>query len=394
MLAIITFIIVLGLLVFVHEAGHFVVAKRAGMGVEEFGFGFPPRIIGIQKVDGRWRVMSRKPIADSRKQVAGGPTSTIYSLNWVPLGGFVRITGENGGDTNDPRSFSAKPRWQRALVLVAGVAMNVVLAVSLFTAVYLFGAPQVLDGLPPGAKVRNQHTAIVGVLKDGPAVAAGFQPGDSVIAIDGQSFVNVLAVQQYIREHTDRSLRITIEREGDQRVIDVQPALLPGGTVTGIGVQLVEVGTVRFPPHLALWYGIRTTGNVMVDILKALGGLFRGLVVDHAVTVDIAGPVGIAVMTGQVVRLGFIHLLQFTAVLSANLALLNVFPFPALDGGRLFLLGIEAIRRRALTRKIENAIHAAGFIVLLLLVVAVTYRDIVVFGGGILGSLKAAVGLE
>ncbi|MDP3771016.1 MAG: site-2 protease family protein, partial [bacterium] len=178
MLAIITFIIVLGLLVFVHEAGHFVVAKRAGMGVEEFGFGFPPRIIGIQKVDGRWRLVPRN--SSTRN------SSTIYSLNWVPLGGFVRITGENGGDTNDPRSFSAKPRWQRALVLVAGVAMNVVLAVSLFTAVYLFGAPQVLDGLPPGAKVRNQHTAIVGVLKDGPAVAAGFQPGDTVVAIDGQ----------------------------------------------------------------------------------------------------------------------------------------------------------------------------------------------------------------
>lgn len=385
MLAIITFILVLGLLVFVHEAGHFIVAKRAGMGVEEFGFGFPPRIIGIQKVDGRWRIVPRNSPLATRH-------STIYSINWVPLGGFVRITGENGGDADDPRSFAARPRWQRAFVLVAGVAMNVVLAVALFTTVFVIGAPQVLDGIPSGAKVRNQHAAIVGVLKDGPAIAAGFQPGDTIVAIDGQSFADIHAVQQYIREHTDRALEVTIEREGDRRAITVQPALLPGGTVTGIGVQLVEVGTVRFPSHLALWYGIRTTGNVMVDILRAFGGLFRGIVVDHAITVDIAGPVGIAVMTGQVVRLGFIHLLQFTAVLSANLALLNVFPFPALDGGRLFLLGIEAIRRRALTRKIENAIHAAGFIVLLLIVVVVTYRDIVTFGGGIVSSIRSSVG--
>jgi len=391
MLAILVFILILGLLVFVHEAGHCIAAKRAGMGVEEFGFGFPPRLIGVQRVSGKWRMVrgggsSRKPSTINHQP------PTIYSLNWIPLGGFVRITGESGGDADDPRSFAAKPRWQRAIVLVAGVAMNLVLAIVLFTAVYSLGAPQVIDDLPPGATIRDRRTSIIGVLRDGPAAGAGVQSGDAITAIDGESFTDIRGVQQYIGAHADQDLRITVDRNGQSREFTLRPAPLPGVERPGIGVQLVEVGTVRFPLHLAAWQGVRATGFVIAEILRALGGLVRGLVVERAVTVDVVGPVGIAVMTGQVVSLGFVHLLQFTAVLSANLALLNVFPFPALDGGRLFILLIEAIRRRSIGKRIENAIHAAGFALLLLLVVAVTYHDIAQFGGSIMSSLRSTVG--
>lgn len=385
MLAIITFIIILGLLVFVHEAGHFMVAKRSGMGVEEFGFGFPPRIVGVQKVDGRWRLVPR-----AARTQKGDPT--VYSLNWIPLGGFVRITGESGSDADDPRSFAARPRWQRALVLLAGVGMNLVLTVVLFSAVYSLGAPQVIDDLPPGAAVRDRRTAILGVLRDGPAARVGLQAGDTITAIDGEAFADIRGVQQYIGAHGDQDIRVTVDRSGKSQEFTLRPAPLPGVERTGIGVQLVEVGNVRFPPHLAVWQSIRTTGFVLGEILRSLGGLVRGLVVDRSVTVDVAGPVGIAVMTGQVVQLGFVHLLQFTAVLSANLALLNVFPFPALDGGRLFLLILETIRRRSLGKKLENAIHAVGFAILLLIVVAVTYRDIATFGGGIWSSVKSTIG--
>jgi len=383
--AILVFILILGLLVFVHEAGHFVVAKRAGMNVEEFGFGFPPRIIGVQKVSGRWRVVTRHSSLVTRH-------STIYSLNWVPLGGFVRITGENGADTDDPKNFAAKPRWQRALVDVAGVAMNLVLAIAIFSGIYAVGAPQVLEGLPPGAVVRDRQASIMGVLTGSPAATAGVQPGDVIASVDGRTFTDVTDVQRYIRERGEEEIEIAIDRKGVARTFRVRPGPLPGVEYPGIGVQLVPTGTVRFPPHVAVWYGIRTTGVVIVDILRALGNLVHGLATQRAVTVDIAGPVGIAVLTGQVVQLGFIHLLQFTAVLSANLALLNVLPFPALDGGRLFLLVVEVIRRRSLTRRVENLIHTIGFGILLLLVVAVTYRDIVVFGGSIMSSIRSAVG--
>lgn len=409
MLSLLAFIIILGLLVFVHEAGHFIVAKRAGMTVEEFGFGFPPRIVGIQKRNGRWCMVGRsastpthspsqgkgeknKNFPTSYREGGRGGVGTVYSLNWIPLGGFVRISGENGADTDDPKNFGAKPRWQRAIVLVAGVAMNLVLAIVLFSTVYTIGAPQVLEGLPPGAVVRDRKTSIVGVLKDGPAAAIGITPGDAITAVDGQTFSDVTDVQRYIRERGGQEVAVTIDRSGTSQTFRLRPGPLPGVDHPGIGVQLVPTGTVRFPLHRAVWYGVRTTGGVLVDILRAFGSLFRGLVVEHAVTVDIAGPVGIAVLTGQVVQLGFIHLIQFTAVLSANLALLNIFPFPALDGGRLFLLALEAIRRRSLTKRVENAIHTAGFVVLLLLVVAVTYRDIVVFGGTIMSSMRSAVG--
>ncbi|MBI4434746.1 site-2 protease family protein [Candidatus Uhrbacteria bacterium] len=408
MLAIITFILVLGLLVFVHEAGHFIVAKRAGMGVEEFGFGFPPRIVGFQKRAGRWRIVwgnspspSRSPsqgegeknnFPTSRREGGRGGVGTVYSMNWVPLGGFVRITGENGADTDDPKNFAAKPKWQRAIVLVAGVAMNLVLAVALFSLVYTIGAPQVLEGLPSGAVVRNVKTSIVGVLASGPAATVGIVPGDSITAVDGRAFAALTDVQQYIRERGGQELQVTVDRNGTAQTFAIRPGPLPGVEHPGIGVQLVATGTVRFPLHVAVWYGVRTTGVVIVDILRALGNLVHGLATQRAVTVDIAGPVGIAVMTGQVVQLGFIHLLQFTAVLSANLALLNIFPFPALDGGRLFLLAIEAFRRRALTKRVENLIHTIGFAVLLLLVVAVTYRDLTVFGGSIVSSIRGAVG--
>lgn len=387
MISILAFLAILGLLVFAHEAGHFFAAKRAGMAVEEFGFGFPPRLIGARKVKGKWRVVTRNS-SDRHSS-----TSTIYSLNLIPLGGFVRIAGENGADTDDPRNFGAKPRWQRAVVLVAGVAMNIVLAIVFFSTVYAIGAPQVLEGLPSGAVIRDRKTSIVGVLKEGPAVAVGIKPGDTIIAIDGQSFVEVADVQRYIRERGGQEIRVTIDRNGLAQTLLVRPGPLPGVAQPGIGVQLMATGTVRFPPHFALWYGVRTTGNVIADIIRAFGNLIRGLVIDRAVTVDIAGPVGIAVMTGQVVQLGFIHLLQFTAVLSANLALINVFPFPALDGGRLFLLGVEAIRRRSLSKAIENALHAVGFALLFLIVIAVTYRDIVTFGGDIMSSIKSTVGL-
>lgn len=400
MTAIIAFIVTLGLLVFVHELGHFIAARRSGMDIEEFGFGFPPRLFGVQKIGGKWRIASRESRVESRENDdqailtphAPRPTPTIYSINWIPLGGFVRIAGEDGEEKTNPRSFSARPRWMRAIVLLAGVTMNFLLAITLFSIVGFVGAPQVIDDIPAGATVRKLETRIVGVVKDSPAVAAGIEPGDAIIALDGQTFERWQDVQQYIRAHGEQEIAFVFERDGERREATIRPTTIIGATQPGIGVQLIQTGVVSFPIHRAVWYGVQTTGVVIQEILRNLGTLVRGLVVERRVAVEITGPVGIAVMTGQVVQLGFIYLLQFAAVLSANLALLNVFPFPALDGGRLLFLAIEAIRRRALAARVERIVNTAGFAVLMLLIIAVTYHDILVFGGSIVRAARTAVG--
>ncbi|MBI4433611.1 site-2 protease family protein [Candidatus Uhrbacteria bacterium] len=386
LISVLAFVLVLSLLVFVHEAGHFFAARRAGMGVEEFGFGFPPRLVGVQRVRGRWRW-----VVGNRDHAPTGQ-STIYSLNAVPLGGFVRITGEDGGGAENPRSFSAKSYTRRALVLVAGVGMNVLLSIVLFTIVFAIGAPQVLDGIPPGTVVRDHRVAIAGVLAESPAARAGVQPGDVVTAIGNQSVTTAAALQEYVRAHGGESVELHILRGTQAQVIVVQPEVLPGTGKTGVGVQLVETGIVRYPVHRAVVEGVRMTGYVFQEIIRSFAGLFQGLIRDRTVSVDVTGPVGIAVLTGQVVQLGFIHLLQFAGVLSANLALLNVVPFPALDGGRLALLLLEAIRRKSLRQTVERAIHTAGFLVLLVLIMLVTYRDLRQFGGGILAAMRTAVG--
>jgi regulator of sigma E protease len=386
MFSIFTFIIVLGLLVFVHEAGHFIVARRAGMDVLEFGFGFPPRIIGVTRVDGRWRFVR------GEKEKSNERTNTIYSLNWVPLGGFVRIRGEDGEDRS-PGSFAGATRLRRALVLVAGVVMNIVFAVVLFTVVNVAGAPQVLENLHDNARVRDTGIMIMAVLPGSAANQEGLQPGDRVVEVDGETLASSTAFQTYIQDH-QRELELTIERDGTLEQYAVTPARIEGIEQVVLGVQLVDVGTVRYPVHIAFLEAGRTTWSVMAEIIQALGAILSGIFTSAPVPNDVAGPVGIAVLTGQIARLGLVHLLQFTAILSANLALLNILPIPALDGGRLLILGIEAIRRRPLAARIERTVHTAGFAFLLGLVVLVTYRDIVQFGGGIMDAAASAIGLR
>ncbi|MFH1430293.1 MAG: site-2 protease family protein, partial [Candidatus Uhrbacteria bacterium] len=207
-IAIVAFVVVLGILVFAHEAGHFFAARKSGMAVEEFGFGFPPRIIGIRKSEGKWRFVSRRRAGAEEEQTP----DTIYSLNWIPLGGFVRIRGENGDAVGDPDSFSAKPRWKRAIVLVAGVVMNFVLAFVLFTIVFSIGAREIIDDLPPSATVRQVQTMVLGVMADGPASVAGITTGDVISRMDGQEFVDSDATSAYIQEHLGEPIAVVVRR--------------------------------------------------------------------------------------------------------------------------------------------------------------------------------------
>lgn len=372
LITILLFIIILGLLVFVHEFGHFISAKKLGAKVEEFGFGFPPRAIGVYKTqEGKTKIIFKKTPPSAAR--------TIYSLNWIPLGGFVKIKGEDGEGKHDPESFASKPVWKRAIILSAGVTMNFVLAAVIMSIGFGAGMPQVIDRTAKGAKIKNQSFQIISVGKDSPASWAGLLPGDEIISVDGKR-LDFPALQAYATSRVGKEVNYFIKRNESEFSVKITPSILKETGYGGIGVGLVEVGIVSYPWYLAIWRGISEMFFFTKEIIIAFATLIKDLFIGRGASVDLSGPIGIAVLTGRVARLGFSYILQFTAVLSVNLAVVNVLPFPALDGGRLLFLAIEKIRRRPVSQKLETAIHNIGFTLLMILVVAVTYGDFVKFG--------------
>lgn len=369
----IVFVVILGLLVFVHELGHFFTAKKSGVSVEEFGFGLPPRIFGIYKdsQSKKWKKVGIK------SHIA--PT-TIYSLNWIPLGGFVKIKGEQGENANDPDSFGNKPIGKRILIISAGVIMNIFLSAFLFFVGYTIGMPQEIDdSIGKFAKISNEQIIISGVFEKTPAQEAGVKPGDAIIDIDGQKFNNIENIQKHIKEKSGEEMNLHINRDGVETFIKVTPKILDTIESPVIGVDLTHIGVVAYPWYIAIWEGIKTTGFFLKEIVVAFFDLIKNLIVAQRVSVDLSGPVGIAVMTGEVTRLGFIYILQFAALLSLNLAVINFMPFPALDGGRALFLVIEKLRGKPVNPKVESLIHSIGLYALLILVVIVTYKDVIRF---------------
>lgn len=353
MQTLVTFIIVLGLLVFVHELGHFTMARVLGVKVKEFGFGFPPRLWGTNR---------------------GG---TTYSINWIPLGGFVRLHGEDG-EEHDAGSFVAQRAWKRFLILIAGVSMNVILAAAVFAVGFATGLPtDVSTGAPVGSTVRDVHVQIIDLAEGGAAATIGLQPGDSLVELNGQAVQSVEDAQRIAREAGATNVGITYRRSGTLLQSTVLLGTIPGTDRIGLGVSLVKVGTVSFPFFRAVWEGIAAAGSALWAILQAFGQLLSNLAQHGTVGADVAGPVGIAVLTGQVSRLGFSYLLQFTALLSLNLALINILPIPALDGGRVLFLAIEKLRGKPVSRAVEAKIHNTGFAILIALVTLVTFRDVI-----------------
>jgi regulator of sigma E protease len=352
MLTVLLFLVVLSLLVFVHEAGHFFAARRLGIAVEEFGFGFPPRAYGIKR------------------------GKTIYSVNWIPLGGFVRLKGETGGEKT-PESFATQALWKRLVVLLAGVAMNVVLAAVLLSVGYAIGVPQEINGpLPTGAVVREHVVRIQAVLPETPAAKAGFVPGDILRAIDGVSIASMDTFRAEIGQRVGRATTVQVERDNETQTLMVTPAVLPETQVPGIGVGIIETGIVSYPWYSAPLAGVRTTVSYLGAMFASFGELLATLVRTGKPSADVAGPVGIAVLTGAVAKMGILYMIQFVALLSLNLAVVNVLPIPALDGGRVLFLFIERLRGRAVASHIEDRIHQLGFVLLLLLVAIVTFHDI------------------
>ncbi|MDD2785863.1 MAG: M50 family metallopeptidase [Patescibacteria group bacterium] len=387
MFIVVIFLLVLSALVLIHELGHFLAARIFGVKADEFGYGFPPRIVGIVKDNGRWKRVGRKDEKEYK--------NTIWSINWLPLGGFVRIKGENGEEETlkDKDAFASKAIWKRIVILAAGVTMNWLLAFAIFAGIFTFGATTILDGVPADANVLNREVRITSLLADAPAAKAGLQPGDKIVSIGGETPDTYEDAQVLIAKQNDQPFEVKYDRDGAEGSATVSPIFLNEINKFGIGVGLADVGVVRFRFDRALWYAGETVANYTKEVVFSFGTLIRDIVLLHHVEQDVAGPIGIAVITGQVAKQGIVPLLQFTAILSINLAVVNFLPIPALDGGRVLFLVIEKVRRRAMARRLEARIHQIAFISLIILILLVTLRDIGKYSGVIWGGIRGIVGM-
>jgi regulator of sigma E protease len=388
---------VFALLVFVHELGHFVTAKWAGIRVEEFGIGIPPNIVSVRKRDrGGWEVMwlgrgnsvDTSNIQNPFNGVSGGkgaaeperPHHTIYSLNLLPIGGFVRMPGENGDAFDeeghyDSGTFAAKPASKRIVVLCAGVFMNFLLGIALFTVAYGLGEPVV------------STDAIVGsVTSNSPAAVAGLHANDKILTVNGKK------VQDFNSMSTTVTQVIATAKKGGAATVPIRLTVLHSNEKTPVAVTVAarihppagegamgiesKIEIMHYPLWQAPFRGIVHTFQFIHDYLLVIGKMIIG-----AIQPQISGPVGIAQVTQTVAAetptIGWWPILSLTAALSINLAIFNILPFPALDGGRVFLILVELLRGgQRLKPEREGLINLVGFALLLVLMVVVTVSDI------------------
>ncbi len=359
-MTILIFIIVLSILVIVHELGHFIMAKRAGMKVEEFGFGFPPRLFGYKKGE------------------------TTYSINAIPFGGFVKVLGEDGEERGNPQSFSSKSFKERVAVIVAGVVMNIFLAIVLLIIVNSVGLHIALDENDPTtlAKATDIKVQVTQVSPDSPAADSGIKVLDEIVGFRVAGSVvrteSTEKVRTFIDGHRGQQITVILANGGQRDVVLTPRTDVPAGQ-GAVGIAMSLTGKVRYPIGEAITKSIQYSGIIFVNTMIGLFYFFKQIITTGVVSSDVAGPIGIAIITGQAARIGFAYLLQFMALISINLAVLNILPVPALDGGRLLFLVIEKIRGRALSKRIEGSIHAIGFALLIILMVYITTRDILKF---------------
>ncbi len=345
MLTAIFLIIGLSLLVMIHELGHFIAAKQAGIKVEEFGFGFPPRIKAWKRGE------------------------TEYSINWLPFGGFVRIYGESkeklrmmeletGQPVDEKRSFAHQTIWRRFVVIAAGISINFIAGWLIISSVLMIGAHEavVLAQIQPGS----------------PAEAAGLLANDELVHFKtATEFVDFT--------HAEQGKKVSIDVLRDSKPITVEVTLrkLQSETEGPLGAVVSKVGFARLGFFAALWQGLTTSVVGIAEIFKAFGGLIAQLFGHASLPSNIVGPVGIFGLAGDLGQLGFVYLLQLLAMISLNLAALNAIPFPALDGGRILFLVIEKITGRPIHAKREFWANTISFGFLILLMLVITGRDIV-----------------
>ncbi len=402
-------IVGLSLLILGHEAGHFLVAKLSGMKVHEFGFGFPPRLFGIRRYKGKvlvpieedvqtsvgeesgvvfveeklkeidilekktfWKFFWRKEKTDSNDSLlttndslSGG---TVYSINLLPFGGFVRIAGENDhmdkdGEIEDiPEEeraglFTSKPIWKRSLVMLAGVIANFVLGWLLISSVFMVGIPPkvVVGGIEPGS----------------PAEAVGIMAGDII-----NDFKSSKEFIEFVNANKGKEITLNIFREGKDLTIKTTPRINPGTGKGALGIYLGDGGVEKQGFFSAIGSGFTASLSIIKDTGLAFWGMMKSIFVHGQVPKDVVGPVGIVSIAAQTGKLGILYFLQLLALISLNLSIMNLLPFPALDGGRFLLLMIEKVKGSPVNKTVEGWINAAGFLALIALMILITIRDV------------------
>lgn len=346
MLTTLAIVFVFGSMVMIHEFGHYIVAKWIGVKVIEFSFGFGPKIIGYQGKE------------------------TLYAWRLIPLGGFVKLYGmdaemdEQGrpivASKTDPRSFMNKPVWQRMAAIAAGPVMNFILAIIMFVGVFAY------LGVP-----TSDNRNIVGSLAQGkPAAASGIQAGDRIVAINGESTPDWTRLTEVIHGKPEQTLSLTVQRGNQQQTIAVKTEKDPqsGNGMIGIAPEVTYVhASILEATRLGFERSVDFTKLIVVSLVQMVTG---------KIPADVGGPIMIAQVIGEGVKEGFSNLLGLTGVLSIQLGLINLFPIPALDGSRLVFLLIEGLRGKPLNPEKENMIHLVGFVLLMGLMLAVTYKDV------------------
>ena len=372
MITIIIFIIVLAALIFVHELGHFIAARSFGIRVDEFALGFGPRLF-------EWKLNG-----------GGFWGETTYAINAIPFGGFVKIFGENPDDesmtgADSGRSFVNAARWKQTVVLVAGVLGNFIFAWLLIVIALSIGAASSPSDYPQYAnRMTDERIMIAAVSPASPAYKAGIKEGDAILGLSSASIplvknITIDAIQADIASSTGAPLIFSILRDGKEVSITVTPSknvISQESDRYAVGISMDDTATLQLPIYLAVYEGARFTWALMKEIVMGFGTLIAGLFHGTASVSDLTGPVGIAGMVGTAARLGLSYLLMFTAFISINLGIINLVPFPALDGGRLLFVIIETVIRRPIKAIFANAVNLVGFVLLMLLMVFVTYRDI------------------
>lgn len=365
LVSILVFLLVLSILILVHEAGHYFVAKWNGIWVEEFGFGLPPRAIG--------------------KQIG----ETIYSLNWLPFGGFVRLHGEQDEDgiSDLKRSFLSKSKKARASVVFAGVIMNFLLAIVAFGIVYSF------SGIP-----KDTHQLkILDVSAGSPAEVGGLVVGDIVTKVGKDNITSTDSFINDVNAQKGKLTSVEVQRSLNDKqstlILQIIPRVNPPQGEGALGVT-VTTTVIFYPPiwqrpFYGVYYGFKEAIFWGQTILSGLWLIASGILHGN-VPQGVSGPVGIFAVTTEAARSGILTLIDFVGILSVNLAILNIIPFPALDGGRLLFIGIESIIGRKIVPKVEATINTIGMLILLALLLIITIGDIrhLIIAGGITNFLN------
>ncbi len=347
MITLISFIILLSVLIFVHELGHFLAARIAGVGVLKFSLGFGPKIIG-------------KKIGE-----------TEYVLSWIPLGGFVKLLGESGNEELSPedekKSFFKKSKWKRMLIILAGPVFNFLLAIVIFIIVFMYGLPNL--------------TAVVGeVQKESAAFEAGMIGGDKIIAIDDKKVVFWEEIKPIIAESKGKEMEVAVERGAEKKHLLIKPRLSKSKNIFGeeISTYLIGVSPVgntiieRKNPWDAIIASVGKTWEIskltVISVVKMLEGVISPR--------TLGGPIFIAQIAGAQVKEGIIPFILFMAILSINLGVINLFPIPVLDGGHIFFYLIEIVTRREISIKVKEMSQQIGFVILLMLMLFVVFIDV------------------